>query len=148
MASPVFVGQPRRLVDLSVDGHDVKVMEGMTILDACRQMSIDTPTLCALETLTPVNVCRVCVVELEGSRVLVPACSRKVEAGMKVHTDSERVRHSRRLVLELLASSVDMSLCAPEVHGWMARYGAQPQRFGPGAGTVGQPVQGDNEQIG
>src|SRR6202158_5100312 len=145
MARPVFVGQPRRLVDISVDGHDVKVMEGMTILDACRQMSIDTPTLCALETLTPVNVCRVCVVELEGSRVLVPACSRKVEAGMKVHTDSARVRPSRRLGLALLASSGDMSLCAPEVHAWMARYGAQPQRFGPGAATVAQPVKVDNE---
>src|SRR6202165_4832594 len=119
MASPVFVGQPRRLVDLSVDGHHEKAVGGMTVLHACRQNGIRTPTLCALETLTPVNVCRVCVVELKGSRVLVPACSRKVEAGMKVHTDSERVRHSRRLVLELLASSVDMSLCAPEGHGWV-----------------------------
>jgi len=45
------------------------------------------PTLCYLENLTPVNVCRLCVVELEGSRVLVPACSRKVEAGMVIHTD-------------------------------------------------------------
>src|SRR5260370_10348404 len=128
------------MLDLSIDGNDVLVMDGMTILDACRQLGIDTPTLCTLETLTPVNVCRVCVVEVEGSRVLVPACSRKVEAGMKVLTDSERVRHSRRLVLELLASSVDMSLCAPEVQGWMARYGAPPQRFGPGASTVAQPV--------
>src|SRR6266404_9936992 len=145
MASPVFVGQPRRMVPVSIDGHDLQVMEGMTILDACRQLRIDTPTLCNLETLTPVNVCRVCVVEVEGSRVLVPSCSRKVEAGMKIHTDSKRVRHSRRLVLELLASSVDMSLCAPEVHGWMSLYGAQPQRFGPGAATVAQPVKVDND---
>src|SRR5713226_6289499 len=145
MADPVFVGVPRRLLQMSIDGKDMQVMEGMTILDACRQQRIDTPTLCNLETLTPVNVCRVCVVEVEGSRVLVPACSRKVEAGMKVHTDSERVRHSRRLVLELLASVVDMSLCAPEVHGWMGRYGAKPGRFGPGAATVAQPVKVDNE---
>src|SRR5216683_3030186 len=145
MADPVFVGVPRRLLQVRIDGQDVQVMEGMTILDACRQQRIDTPTLCTLETLTPVNVCRVCVVEVEGSRVLVPSCSRKVEAGMKVLTDSERVRHSRRLVLELLASSVDMSLCAPDVHAWMARYGAQPQRFGPGAATVAQPVKVDNE---
>jgi predicted molibdopterin-dependent oxidoreductase YjgC len=75
----------------------------------------------------------------------VPACSRKVEAGMKIHTDSERVRHSRRLVLELLASSVDMSLCSPEVHGWMARYGATPQRFGANIATVAQPVKIDND---
>src|SRR6202790_333676 len=141
----VFVGLPRRLVNVSVDGHDMEVLEGATILDACRQLRIDTPTLCQLETLTPINVCRVCVVEVEGSRVLVPACSRKVEAGMKIQTDSERVRHSRRLVLELLASSVDMSLCAPEVHGWMAKYGAAPQRFGPGSATVAQPVKIDND---
>src|SRR3989442_6021229 len=145
MASPVFVGVPRRMLEVNIDGHAVQVMEGMTILDACRRLLIDTPTLCNLETLTPVNVCRVCVVEVEGSRMLVPACSRKVEAGMKILTDSERVRHSRRLVLELLASSVDMSLCAPEVHGWMSRYGAVAERFGPGAATVAQPVKIDNE---
>jgi NADP-reducing hydrogenase subunit HndD len=147
MASPggVFVGLPKRMVKLSVDGHDVQVPEGTTILEASRQLQIDTPTLCQLETLTPVNVCRVCVVEVEGSRVLVPACSRKVEADMKVHTDSERVRHSRRLVLELLASSVDMSLCGPQVKGWMTRYGAEPQRFGAEAATVAQPVKIDND---
>src|ERR1700704_1458503 len=145
MAERIFVGLPKRFVKVSIDGQELEVLEGATILDACRQLRIDTPTLCQLETLTPVNVCRVCVVELEGARVLVPACSRKVEPGMKISTDSERVRHSRRLVLELLASSVDMSLCASEVHGWMARYGATPQRFGDQAATVAQPVKVDNE---
>ena len=67
-----------------------------TLLEACRAIGKDQPTLCYLETLTPVNVCRVCVVEVEGSRTLVPSCSRKVEAGMSVQTDSERVRHSRK----------------------------------------------------
>src|ERR1700693_1827007 len=141
----VFVGLPKRIVTLNIDGKDVQVAEGTPILEACRGLEIDTPTLCQLETLTPVNVCRVCVVEVEGSRVLVPACSRKVEADMNIRTDSERVRHSRRLVLEMLASSVDMSLCAPEVHGWMASYGAQPQRFGAAAATVAQPVKIDND---
>src|SRR5450756_3041257 len=98
MAETVFVGMPRRLVKVSVDGQEMDALEGSTILDACRRVGIDTPTLCQLKTLAPVNVCRVCVVELEGSRVLVPACSRKVEAGMKIQTDSERVRHSRRPV--------------------------------------------------
>jgi predicted molibdopterin-dependent oxidoreductase YjgC len=140
-----FVGLPRRMVTVSIDGEDVQVTEGTTILEACRGLDIDTPTLCQLENLTPVNVCRACVVEVEGSRVLVPACSRKVEADMKVHTDSERVRHSRRMVLEMLASSVDMSLCGPQVSGWMAQYGAEPQRFGAGAATVAQPVKIDND---
>ena len=145
MAEAVFVGLPKRLVKVSVDGQEVEVLEGSTILEACRQLRIDTPTLCQLDTLTPVNVCRVCVVEVEGSRVLVPACSRKAEAGMKILTDSDRVRHSRRLVLELLASSVDMSLCSAQVHGWMSRYGATPERFGPKAATVAQPVKVDND---
>ncbi len=145
MSETVFVGLPKKLVGVSIDGREIEVTEGSTILDACRRLAIDTPTLCQLDNLTPVNVCRVCVVELEGSRVLVPACSRKVEAGMKIQTDSERVKHSRRLVLELLASSVDMSLCSPQVQGWMASYGAEPSRFGAGAATVAQPVKVDNE---
>jgi predicted molibdopterin-dependent oxidoreductase YjgC len=132
-------------VALAVDGRDVLAREGTTILEACRRLGIDTPTLCQLDNLTPVNVCRVCVVELDGSRVLVPACSRKVEAGMKIKTDSERVRHSRRLVLELLASSVDMSLTSQQVAGWMERYGAEPSRFGAGVATVAQPVKVDND---
>src|SRR5438552_14727454 len=140
MPDAVFVGMPRRMVGVNIDGREIEVVEGSTILDACRRLRIDTPTLCQLDNLTPVNVCRVCVVEVDGSRVLVPACSRKVEAGMKIKTDSERVRPSRRLVLELLASSVDMSLCSPEVHGWMAGYGAQPSRFVAAVAPVGQAV--------
>jgi predicted molibdopterin-dependent oxidoreductase YjgC len=130
--SVTLLAPPRRLVDLTIDGRPVKVPEGGTILDGCRQLGIVTPTLCYADTLTPVNVCRVCVVELEGSRVLVPSCSRKVEQGMVVHTDSERVRTSRRLVLELLASSVDLST-APDAQRFIAQYGAQSARFGPPA---------------
>ena len=83
-----------RDVTLEIDGTSVSVREGATILDACRKLGVDTPTLCYLETLAPVNVCRVCVVELDGSRTLVPACSRKAEPGMKVKTDTDRVRSS------------------------------------------------------
>ena len=63
---------PRPAVEISIDGAAVSVPAGSTILDACRAEGIDTPTLCYLENLTPVNVCRVCVVEVKGSRVLVP----------------------------------------------------------------------------
>jgi predicted molibdopterin-dependent oxidoreductase YjgC len=136
---------PRREVELSIDGATVRVPEGATILQVCRALKIDIPTLCYLETLTPVNVCRVCVVEVEGSRVLVPACSRPVEPKMVVRTDSERVRLSRKLVLELLASSVDLSLVSPEVKEHMQRYGARPERFGPKAATVAQPPKIDND---
>ena len=134
----------RSSVEVHIDGRSVSVPQGATILDASRTLGIDTPTLCYLETLTPVNVCRVCVVELEGSRTLVPACSRKVEEGMVIHTDSERVRLSRRLVLELLASSVDVST-APDLQAYIERYSAKPDRFGPSAATVRQPPKIDND---
>ncbi|MGA9883839.1 MAG: 2Fe-2S iron-sulfur cluster-binding protein [Candidatus Acidiferrales bacterium] len=134
----------RAMVEVKIDGKAVSVPEGSTILDAARKLGIDTPTLCFLDTLTPVNVCRVCVVELEGSRTLVPACSRKAEAGMSIKTDSERVRLSRRMVLEFLASSVDVST-APAFPDYLKRYGADPQRFGASADTVKQPVKIDND---
>jgi predicted molibdopterin-dependent oxidoreductase YjgC len=129
----IEVRAPRREVQLTIDGREVRAPEGTTILQACRGLGIDTPTLCYLETLAPVNVCRVCVVEVEGSRVLVPACSRAIEPGMVVKTDSPRVQHSRRLVLELLGSSVDLSLSSAEIRGHMDRYAAAPDRFGPAA---------------
>jgi len=160
--------RPRRAVELTIDGQSVSVPEGATLLEAARRLGIETPTLCYLENLTPVNVCRICVVEVEGSRVLVPACSRKAEPGMVVKTDSERVRLSRRMVLELLGSSVDLST-APQIQGYMERYEAHPERFGPPAppaeagerdaarpghhhpphdghaANAGQPVKVDNE---
>jgi predicted molibdopterin-dependent oxidoreductase YjgC len=139
-----MLAAPKKMVELSVDGQTVRLLDGSTILDACRMLGIDTPTLCYGDTLTPVNVCRVCVVELEGARTLVPACSRKAEAGMVVLTDSEWVRTSRRLVLELLGSSVDLSL-APDALAYSERYDARPDRFGPEAATVAQDVKVDNE---
>ncbi len=149
-------------VELTIDGMSVTVPAGSTILDAARSIGIDTPTLCYLESLTPVNACRVCVVEVSGSRALVPACSRKVELGMDVQTSSERVRRSRRMVLELLGSSVDVSLAGPsapdgDLARYMTEYQAEPARFGdpapagnadaggPGAQTLAQPVRVDND---
>jgi predicted molibdopterin-dependent oxidoreductase YjgC len=117
-------------VEVVIDGQAVSVPATWTILEACRSLGIDTPTLCYLENLTPVNVCRVCVVELAGARTLVPACSRKVEAGMDIRTDSPRVRLSRKMVIELLGSSVDLST-APQIQAYASRYGAQFERYGP-----------------
>jgi predicted molibdopterin-dependent oxidoreductase YjgC len=140
----VSISAPKRVVELTIDGQAVRVTEGSTILDACRRAQIDTPTLCYGDTLTPVNVCRVCVVELEGARTLVPSCSRKAEEGMVVHTDSERVRTSRRLVMELLGSSTDLST-APDALAYIERYDAQPDRFGADSLTVAQAVKVDND---
>lgn len=128
-----------RTVSLTIDGVAVTVREGSTLMDAARKCGVDTPTLCWAENLTPVNVCRVCVVELEGARTLVPSCARKAEAGMVVLTDSPRVRTSRKMVLELLSSSIDTST-APELQAFAKRYGADPGRFGPPppAGALGE----------
>ena len=132
------------MIPLTVDGQKLTDAEGTTLLNACRTAGIDTPTLCYLETLAPVNVCRVCVVEVEGSRALVPACSRRVEPGMVMRTDSERVRHSRRMVLEFLMSSVDLSL-VPGLESYVREYGAEAARFGREAATVAQPPKLDND---
>ena len=67
------------MTDVEVDGRAVSVPDGSTLLDACGVAGVDVPTLCFGETLTPKNACRICVVELNGSRVLVPACSRAAE---------------------------------------------------------------------
>jgi len=130
VSQAVPLDAPRRLVDVEIDGATVRVPEGATILDACRAQGVDTPTMCYADNLTPINACRVCVVEVEGSRVLAPACSRRVEPEMKVKTDTERVRHSRKLVMEFLASSVDTTLASPDWHRWVGEYAADPARFG------------------
>nr|WP_062337017.1 2Fe-2S iron-sulfur cluster-binding protein [Herbidospora sakaeratensis] len=135
---------PRRLIEITVDGEAMRVPEGDTLLDACQTAGKDIPTLCYGDTLNPKNACRVCVVEVEGARTLAPACSRKAEPGMVVKTDSERARHSRKVVLELLGSSVDLST-TPNAKEWMAEYGADPARFGEDAATVAEPPKVDND---
>jgi len=128
----VLTRPPARLVALTIDERPVEVPEGSTVLDACAKLGIDTPTLCYGETLTPANACRICVVEMEGARALVPACSRKVEPDMVIATDSARVRHSRKMVIEFLASSVDLST-TPAAQDYLQRYDAHPERYGPAA---------------
>src|SRR5690349_1845092 len=130
-------------IEIGIDGQSVRVPGTATILEACRSMGLDIPTLCYLENLTPANVCRLCVVELAGARTLVPACSRNVEPGMEIQTNSERVKLARKMVLEFLASSVDLAL-SPQAQSYMHRYQARPGRYG-AAETVEQPVKIDND---
>jgi len=110
-------------VNVIINGRAIEVVEGSTILEACRAGGIDVPTLCYLETLEPTNACRLCVVEVEGSGPLVPSCSREATEGMVINTDSERVRHSRRMVMEFLAATTDISLL--DIDG----FGAEPDRL-------------------
>lgn len=141
-------GTPQPTVEITLNGKRQQVPQSMTLLQACAEAGIEVPTLCFLQGMTPANACRICVVEVEGSRVLVPACSRQVERGMIVHTESERVQLARRLVMEFLASSVDLSL-SERAQEYLRRYAARPGRFAEAAGsppaTVAQSVKVDND---
>jgi len=121
-------------ITATIDGESVTVPAGSTILGACRSAGVDLPTLCYGPTLTPANACRVCMVEVEGSRVLVPSCSRALEEGMVVNTGTDRAEHSRKLVMELLGSASELDRADERVGGWMAEHGADTARFGPSEG--------------
>ena len=87
---------------LSINGHAVAMATGTTLLAAAREVGVPIPTLCHLEGLSPVAACRLCLVEIEGSGKLQPACLTPVAEGMVVHTDSPRLQDYRRTVIEML----------------------------------------------
>ncbi len=130
------------LITLTIDGKSVQAAPGTTILAAAAALDIHIPTICYHSATTANAVCRMCVVEVQGARVLVPACASGVTQGMAVSTDTPRVRRARRTVLELLASTVDLSE-APEIQAMLAEYGADPARF-PEAERRDPPVLDDN----
>ncbi len=100
-------------VNLTINGKALSVPAGTTILDAAGANGIHIPTLCFLKDLNPRAACRMCVVEVEGARAFQHACAARVREGMVVHTDTEAVRASRKLTLELLLSNhaVDCHHC-------------------------------------
>jgi len=120
---------PASLTSLSIDGQAVSVPPGTTILKAALQAGIDVPTICYHDHCTANALCRMCVVEVEGARVLAPACVAKVSEGMIVRTRTERVERSRRTILEMLASAVDLTE-APDIQKQIQDYSARADRFG------------------
>ena len=122
-------------VTLTLDGKRVTAPEGATIWEAARSAGIDIPTLCHDPGMRPVAVCRVCVVDVENARTLPAACIHRVEEGMVVRTDTERVRRTRRTLVELLeAGQPDgPERRKPAERDELARLGgrldAQPARF-------------------
>jgi len=92
------------MVTLTIDGQQVQVEEETTVLEAAQQLGIEIPTLCYHKALTPYGACRLCVVEISqnGRTVIQSSCLRKVEEGMEVRTDSERLIKGRKLMIELL----------------------------------------------
>lgn len=98
-------------INLTMNGSKVSAREGMTILEVARDNSIDIPTLCYLDDLPPMGACRLCVVEVEGSRTLVGSCHTPVTEGMVIQTHSPKVLETRRALVELmLASHPDVCL--------------------------------------
>jgi NADH dehydrogenase/NADH:ubiquinone oxidoreductase subunit G len=127
---------------LTIDGQPVTVPAGTTILKAARTLGKDVPTICYHDHCTANALCRICVVEVEGSRILPPACVAQVSEGMKVTTRNERVERSRRTILEMLDSAVDLSE-APEIGRMIDDYGANESRFEEGERRE-HPVLDDN----
>ena len=114
--------------NFQMDGKEITVEDGKTILDAARENGTDIPTICFHEATTANGLCRMCVVEVEGMRVLQPACIVQAANSMKVQTRSEKVVRSRKTILEMLASTMDLS-DAPEILTMMDEYGASAERF-------------------
>lgn len=130
-------------ITLTIDGQSITVPEGTTILQAAQQIRRDIPTICYHPHFTAPSLCRVCVVEVEKSRVLVQACSRVAENGMVVKTDSPRVQLSRKVILEMLHSAVDLS-DAPEIQAFTHKYNVDPDRYGDEAERREFPLYDDN----
>ena len=106
-----------KTITLTIDGKEYKAREGQTILEVARENGIFIPTLCYLEKLGPIGACRLCVVEVEGLKIPVTACTTHVKDGMVVRTRTDEVRAARRTALELLLSDHRGDCEAPTSRG-------------------------------
>ncbi len=116
------------MMKLKINGLEVQVEEGSTLLEAARFYGMEIPTLCYLEGLNPYGACRLCMVEIgeEPNSRLVSACTYPAEAGLKVRTASKRVIAARRMVLELLLASCPQSKIIQDL---ASAHGIRRQRF-------------------
>lgn len=123
------------MVTLTLDGKEVSVKEGTTILEAARQNDIDIPTLCYDENLSAYGGCRLCVVEVEGAKTLIASCTTEVREGMIVQTESEKVVEARKTIIDMLLASHPMdcltceqnSIC--KLQDYAYRYGIKESSF-------------------
>ena len=119
---------PDDSIQLNINGEDITVPAGATLLDAARIANIDIPLICYHEATTANGLCRVCVVDVDGGRVLQPACVAACQPDSRVETDNERVIRSRRTILEMLNASVNLDE-APEIQTMLDDHEADRQRF-------------------
>jgi len=115
-------------ITLTIDGKTVSVPKGATLLDAAQAAGIDIPVICYHEATSPNGLCRICVVDVDGGRVLQPACVVECAPDTRVETRNERVLRSRRTILEMLNASVNLEQ-APEIQDMMTDYSADEERF-------------------
>lgn len=134
--------QPPQTVSFTLNGQTVRAAAGSSVLDAARQAGVDIPTICYHPNLTANAICRLCTVEVAGSRNLQPACVVRVRQDMIVNSETDRVRVARRVILELLASTTDLRE-APEVQDYIDQFHADPARFA-GGRRRDFPVLDDN----
>ena len=93
------------MIKINIDGRDIEVEKGITVLAAARKANIDIPTLCFLKEINAAGDCRMCIVEIEGRRGLVPSCNTMVEEGMVIRTNTPEINEARRVILDLILSS-------------------------------------------
>ncbi len=123
-------------INLTIDGTEVEVAPGTTILEAARQLGIDIPTFCYDAELPPNGACRICMVEVEKARTLVASCVAPVAPGMVIHTESERVINARKAVLTLMIANhpLDCITCQKtgecKLQDYCYRYGVSDSDFG------------------
>jgi len=129
-------------ITFSMDGKEITAEENKTLLEIARDNGIDIPTICFHEATTANALCRICVVEVEGQRLLQPACIVKAINSMKVQTRSEKVIRVRRTILEMLASTMDLSESS-EIQNMMTEYEASSSRF-PDAERRESKIKDDN----
>ena len=96
---------------VTINGRSFHFQTGQTILEVAAENDIKIPTLCHLKGATPTGACRICVVEVEGARTLLPACSTPAASGMIIHTESPKVVSARKTILELMLASGNHSSC-------------------------------------
>ena len=123
------------MVQLTINNIKVNAEAGMTILDAAKSVGISVPTLCHLKDLMPTGACRICSVEVEGQRGLIPSCAYPVFEGMVVDTNSPRVRRARKTIVELLVENhpQDCLICVRnkncELQDLSEKYGLREHRY-------------------
>lgn len=132
----------QKTITLTIDEQEITVPEGTTLLQAAQMLGKTIPVICYHDATTANGLCRICVVDVNNGRLLQPACVAACANGAKVETHNERIIRSRRTILEMLNSAVDLRQ-APEIQEMMSDYDADSQRF-PNAKQRQHPLYDDN----